>query len=174
MHGAAMWELWKVNCSGKIEEEHKVLSQSHWQVPLPPLYFPQYFLTWTQGQSEPRTSHQMWTERAPREALFFCFKEPKRTPWLKENAGNWFFFFFFVLSYPSPQAIPGEWQQQGLDWPFSFDQGNSGRKSMREVPVAFFFAPLLFYLDPLATQPQRHTHSWEVCSRAGNLKPQLF
>lgn len=167
MHGAAMWELWKVNCSGKIEEEHKVLSQSHWQVPPPPLYFPQYLLTWTQGQSEPRTSHLMWTERAPREALFFCFKEPKRTPWLKENAGKWFFFFFpFSPTLALRQSQVND-SNRGWDGPSLLTRGTL-------VTRVWGKSPLLFYLDPLATQPQRHTHSWEVCSRAGNLKPQLF
>lgn len=147
MDGATMWELWKVNCSGKIGEGNQNTKYYHKVTDKflpPPLFFPQYLLTWTQEHSKPRNSHQTWTERAPREAVFFCFKEPEDSMAQRECRKLFFIIFFSILSYPSPQAIPGEWQQQGLEWPFSL----LTRGTL--VPRVWGKSPLLFCLDPLA------------------------
>lgn len=141
MDGATMWELWKVNCSGKIGEGNQNTKYYHKVTDKflpPPLFFPQYLLTWTQEHSKPRNSHQTWTERAPREAVFFCFKEPEDSMAQRECRKLFFIIFFFYSLLPKPSGNPRWMTAAGAGMAlFSLDQGNSGPKSVREVPIAF-------------------------------------
>lgn len=142
MDGATMWELWKVNCSGKIGEGNQNTKYYHKVTDKflpPPLFFPQYLLTWTQEHSKPRNSHQTWTERAPREAIFFCFKEPEDSMAQRECRKLFFIFLFFLFS-PTQALRQSQVNDSSRGWngPFLSWPGELWSEECEGSPHCFF------------------------------------
>lgn len=138
MHGAATWELLKLNGHEQIGEENQNLQ--YYQISKFLICFPWYPLAKTQKQSETwNLAPSVERKSSKRSPLVLFQGTRKRTPWVRGSGG---FFLHFPFSPTQPSGNAARWclaaAGSGLA-SFSPDQGTL-------VPSMWGKTPMLFSL----------------------------